>query len=653
MTRRLGENWEVVHEVRTILRELHEGIAMDPLNILKNRMDSENYKKLCAIQNPKVHQFIAEAAELCNPRDIFICSDTSDEIAFIKHMAIASGEECAALEIPGHTFHFDGIYDQARDREVTKLLVPRGDRLSPALKQIDRDEGLREIFSLLKDSMVDRTMIVCFLTLGPPNSIFTIPCMECTDSWYVAHAVSLLYRKGYETFLNMKPDMEFFKTLHSCGKVDERKISIEYEKKRIYIDYVTNTVYSVNTQYAGNSIGFKKHALRLAIRKAHREGWLAEHFMIMGVHGPGGRKTYVAGAFPSGCGKTSTAMLPGETILADDIAYLRNINGVCRAVNSEAGIFGIIKNINPRDQPLLYQVLTSPNEIIFTNVLVNNAKPWWIGMGCNLPNEGVNFSGKWRKGKRGPNGKEIPPVSENARYVISLKALPNCDPELDNPLGVELGAIIYGGRDYRAYVPIQQGYSWEHGIITYGASLETETTFAITEQGKYEINIMANQDFISIPLGQYTMNYLEFGRKLKRQPLVFGANYFLRDLKTGNFLNSPLDKHVWIKWVELRVHGDVGAIKTPTGLIPKYDDLARLFRQVLNKEYTMEDYRRQFTIRVPENLNKIKRVREFWSTQVDDTPDEVFQTLDEQIERLIKARERYGDYIQPDKFEEI
>jgi phosphoenolpyruvate carboxykinase (GTP) len=178
--------------------------------------------------------------------------------------------------------------------------------------------------------------------------------MECTDSWYVAHSVSLLYRKGYETFLRITPETEFFKTLHSSGKVNEKMVSVESEKKRIYIDYTTNTVYSVNTQYAGNSVGFKKLALRLAIRKAHREGWLAEHFMIMGVHGPGGRKTYLAGAFPSACGKTSTAMLPGETILADDIAYVRNINGVCRAVNIEAGIFGIIQNVNPKDDPLIY-----------------------------------------------------------------------------------------------------------------------------------------------------------------------------------------------------------------------------------------------------------------------------------------------------------
>ena len=622
------------------------------LEILKSRMDQRNYEKLCAIPNPEVHQFIAEAAELCNPKEIFICSDTPDEIAYIKHMAIASGEECAALSIPGHTFHFDGYYDQGRDREATKFLVPKGDKLSPALNQIDRDEGLREVLGLLRNSMIDRTMIVRFLILGPPNSVFTIPCMECTDSWYVAHSVSLLYRKGYETFLRMNPRTEFFKTLHSSGKLDERMISVEHRKKRIYIDYITNTVYSVNTQYAGNSVGFKKLALRLAIRKAHREGWLAEHFMVMGVHGPGGRKTYIAGAFPSACGKTSTAMLPGETILADDIAYVRNIDGVCRAVNAEAGVFGILKDINPVDSPLLYKVLTSPNEIIFSNVLVKDAKPWWLGMGCELPKEGINFSGRWYKGKRGPDGKEIPPASENARYTISLSALPNCDPELDNPLGVELSAIIYGGRDYRAYVPIQQAFSWEHGVIAYGASLETETTFAIVkERGKYEINVMSIQDFVSIPLGQYLKNYLEFGRKLKKQPLIFGANYFLCDLETGKFLNSRHDKHVWIKWIELRVHNDVDAIKTPIGLIPKYDDLAELFKRVLDKKYPKEKYMKQFTIRIPENLRKISRVKEFWRTKVSDAPEEIFQILDQQAERLIEARERFGNYVTPDKFE--
>jgi len=235
---------------------------------------------------------------------------------------------------------------------------------------------------------------------------------------------------------------------------------------------------------------------------------------------------------------------------------------------------------------------------------------------------------------------------------VALKALANCDSELDDPSGVELSGLMYGGRDYRGYVPVQQGFSWEHGIIAYGAALETETTFAIVEEeGKYEINVMSIQDFISIPLGQYLKNYLQFGKRLKKVPLVFGVNYFLRDLKTGNFLNDRRDKHVWVKWMELRAHNEAGAIKSPTGWLPKYDDLRQLFREVLAKDYTKEDYLKQFTIRVPENLAKIERVEKFYRDNIADTPPEVFRVLDEQRERLLEARGRHGDYVSPENAE--
>ncbi len=621
------------------------------LEIVARKAPEKELEKLTAIRSPQVYEFIAMAIELCEPDRIFVCNDSPDDLAYIKHMAIASGEECAALSIPGHTFHFDGYFDQGRDRQATKFLVPKGDYLSPRLNQIDRDEGLSEIFGLLKGSMKGKTMIVRFLTLGPKNSPFTIPCMECTDSWYVAHSVSLLYRSGYDVFCALDENAEVFKTLHSSGRLDERMTSIDHEKKRIYIDYVTNTVYSVNTQYAGNSVGFKKLALRLAIRKAHREGWLAEHFMIMGVRGPNGRKTYFAGAFPSACGKTSTAMLPGETILADDIAYVKNIDGVCRAVNVEAGIFGILQGVSPESDPLIYQVLTSPGEIIFSNVLIKDARPWWLEMGCELPKRGINFSGEWWEGKVGPDGKPIPPAHPNARYTVNLRALPNCDPELDNPNGVEIGGIMFGGRDYRAFVPVQQGFSWEHGIVVYGAGLETETTFAIIEEPKFEINVMSIQDFLSIPLGQYIRNYLEFGRKLKKVPLVFGVNYFLRDLKTGEYLNERLDKHVWVKWMELRVHDEVGALVAPTGLIPRYEDLVELFRKVRKKEYSREEYIKQFSIRVKENLKKTERVEKFWKNEPE-APAEIFVILEEQKKRLLELMKEFGDPVSPENLPE-
>ena len=622
------------------------------LEALRPKLSELDYKKLCAITNFKVHEFIAKASDLCNPERIFICSDSAEDIAYVRHQAIATGEEKAILTLPGHTVHFDGVYDQGRDRQATKYLVPKGVSLSKALNQIDRQEGLTEVKGLLRDSMECRTMIARFLSLGPSNSIFTIHGLQCTDSWYVAHSEDLLYRPGYELFRQSGSDREFLRVLHSAGKLNENMTSIEHEKKRIYVDHMDNTIYSINTQYAGNSVGFKKLAFRLAIRKANIEGWLAEHMMLMGVNGPGGRKTYFAGAFPSACGKTSTAMLPGESILGDDIAYLRNIESVARAVNVESGIFGIIQDINPINDSSIFKVLTNPGEIIFSNVLVKDGQPYWLGMDCELPKEGINFSGAWYESKTDETGDKIPPAHKNARYTVTLKALENCDPELENPLGVELGGIMYGGRDVKAYVPVQQSFDWEHGIIAYGASLETETTFAIIgQEGVPEINMMSIQDFISIPLGQNIRNNLEFGKKLKKAPVIFGVNYFLRD-KEGKFLNTHRDKHVWIKWMEQRVHNEAGAIKSPTGYLPKYRDLHRLFNQVLGKDYGKEDYIKQFTIRVPENLAKIERVERFYQEKVADTPTELFQILDQQRERLLRAKESFGDYISPESFEE-
>jgi phosphoenolpyruvate carboxykinase (GTP) len=622
------------------------------LEVLRPKLSRADYEKLDAIGNPNVHEFIAKASDLCHPEKIFICSDAAEDLEHIRRQAVATCEEKAILTMQDHTVHFDGEHDQGRDRQATKYLVPRGIALSKALNQIDRQEGLAEVRGFMKDSMIGRTMIVRFVSLGPANSVFTILGLQCTDSWYVAHSENLLYRTGYGEFIKAGAKSDFLRVLHSAGKLDEDVVSVEHEKKRIYIDNMDNTIYTVNTQYAGNSVGFKKLAFRLAIRKASYEGWLAEHMLLMGVHGPGGRKTYFAGAFPSACGKTSTAMLPGETILGDDIAYLRDIDSVARAVNVEAGIFGIIQDVNPNDDPSIYKVLTSPGEIIFSNVLVKDGKPYWLGMGSELPKEGINFSGSWYEGKKDEAGNEIPPAHKNARYAVALNALGNCDPELDNPLGVELGGIMYGGRDAKAYVPVQQSFSWEHGIIAYGASLETETTFAIIgQEGVPEINIMSIQDFISIPLGQNIRNNLEFGRKLKKAPVIFGVNYFLKEKGNGKFVNAIQDKHVWVKWMELRVHGEAGAIESPTGYLPKYEDLKKLFRQVLNKDYSKEDYVNQFSIRVTENLAKIERVQRFSQENVSDTPLEMFGVLYLQRGRLLQAREKFGDYISPECFE--
>jgi phosphoenolpyruvate carboxykinase (GTP) len=614
--------------------------------LFQENMTDEQYQKLAQIQNDKLHDFVVDCIELCSPDTVFVVTDSEEDAAHVREMSIKCGEE-KALATNGHTIHFDGMTDQGRDRKATKYLVPETDSLSEALNQTEREQGLAEVRGLLKDSMKGRTMIIRFLSLGPAGSRFSIPCAQATDSWYVAHAEALLYRTAFEQFKGIAKDANCFRFLHSAGRVTEDMVSADVDKRRIYIDYTRHMVYSVNTQYGGNTMGLKKLALRLTIRQADREGWLAEHMFLAGIFGPGGRKTYFGGAFPSACGKTSTAMLPGEKILGDDIAYFRNINGQFRAVNAESGIFGIIQNVTSKDDPTIWEVLSKPEEVIFSNVLISDGKPYWLGMGCDTPDKGVNFSGEWFKGKKDSQGNQIPLAHKNARYAVAIKALANCDPELNNPEGVELGGIMYGGRDAKGYVPVQQAFDWTHGIVAYGASLETETTFAIVgKEGIPEINLMSIQDFVAVPLGKYVQNNLDFVKGIEKPPLVFGVNYFLRDAQ-GKFVNAVRDKHVWIKWMELRVHGDVDAIAAPTGLIPKYEDLVPLFKQVLDKEYSKEDYVNQFTIRVPENLAKIERVTKFHHENVPGAPAAVFDVLEQQQTRLQQLQKQKGDYVSP------
>ena len=401
--------------------------------LLRATLDPASFAKLEALDNDKLHAFVADAVELCKPAAVKVCSDDPADVAWIRSQALNTGEE-VPLKTQGHSVHFDGPADQGRDKEVTRYLVPTDQPLSKNLNQCEREAGLAEIRGFLEGSMAGRTMLVRLFCLGPVHSPFSISCVQITDSAYVCHSEDLLYRPGYEQFKRLGNGTDFFGFVHSAGLL-VNNVSAEPAKKRIYIDYTRDTIYSVNTQYAGNTVGFKKLALRLAIRKADREGWLAEHMFLMGVHGPAGRVTYFAGAYPSGCGKTSTAMIPGETILGDDLAYFRKMNGEFRAANVESGIFGIIQDVNPDGDPVIHKVLTRPGEVIFSNVLIADGMPYWLGMGKELPKEGVNFTGPWHVGKIDKQGNEIPPAHWNARYTVSLRRLANLDPQLDNPQG--------------------------------------------------------------------------------------------------------------------------------------------------------------------------------------------------------------------------
>ncbi|MBN1872472.1 MAG: phosphoenolpyruvate carboxykinase (GTP) [Candidatus Omnitrophica bacterium] len=621
------------------------------LSSFKKIFKTGSFEALESLKNPELNAFIETYLNILQPSSVFVRTDANEDIDYIRKRAIESGEE-RRLNIEGHTCHFDGYHDQGRDKDSTRYLLPKNVVFGPHLNAMDRQAGLNEMHGLLKDVMQGKELYILFFCLGPTGSVFSIPAVQLTDSSYVAHSEDILYRRGYGEFKRLGKSETFFKLVHSAG-VLENGVSKDTDRRRIYIDLQDNKVMSVNTQYGGNTIGLKKLSMRLAIQKSSNEGWLTEHMLIMGVHGPGERLTYFTGAFPSACGKTSTAMLKGETIVGDDIAYLRKIDGKLRAVNVEKGIFGIIRDVNPEDDPLIWEALTSPREVIFSNVLIKDGTPYWLGDKREMPNDGMNYSGAWRKGKKDSEGKEITHSHPNARYTIGLKELANCDEKLEDPNGVEIKGVIYGGRDSDTSVPVQQAFDWDHGILTMGSTLESETTAAtLGKAGVRKFNLMSNLDFMAIPLGKYIRNNLEFVKGVRNRPAIFSVNYFLKD-KEGKYLTGMHDKRVWVKWMELMVNDDVEYIKTPTGYIPIYNDLRTLFKDILGRDYMEEDYIKQFTLRIPENLAKIDRILKIYANDVADTPKVLFETLEEQKKRLIEVKEKYGDYVEPLVLEKV
>lgn len=612
-------------------------------------LSDKDKHKLDALKNNYAIEIIEKYVNLCKPKKVTVLTDSKEDMEYIRKLAIKNGEE-AELHTKGHTIHFDSIDDQGRDLVNTRVLLPKGKKLSKAIETLDREEGLKEIFELLDGVMEGKEMFVKFYCLGPEDSKFSIPALQMTDSSYVVHAEDILYRQGYEEFKRLHGSNKFFHFIHSAGELDENHNSKNIDKRRVYMDLEEERVFTINNQYAGNAVGLKKLALRLAISKANKEDWLCEHMFIMGAKAhKKDRVTYFTGAFPSGCGKTSTAMIPGQTIIGDDIAYIKpGDDGIARAVNVEQGIFGIIEDVNPIDDPLIYKTITTPRELIFSNILVSNGVPYWLGMGKELPKEGKNYSGDWHDGKLDKNGKKILAAHKNARYTIRINELENVDKQADSPDGVPVRGFIYGGRDSDTSVPVYQSLSWAHGVFI-GSVIESETT-ATTNQavGVKKHNPMSNIEFLTVPLSVYIENHMKFGEDLSIPPLVFATNYFIK--KDGKFLSEKVDKKVWLMWMEGRVHGEYKALETPLGYIPLYEDLKKLFHEIFSREFTKEQYNELFKIRITKYLEKLDRVEKIFK-QEEDIPRMFYTQLSEQRTRLVQVKEKYGDEASPEVFE--
>jgi phosphoenolpyruvate carboxykinase (GTP) len=465
------------------------------------------------------------------------------------------------------------------------------------------------------------------------------------------HSANILYRNVYDRFDKEVQRAGLFLTnVHSEGL----NRSEDLPNARVFMDRSWLTTFSMFCTYAGNTLLLKKGNHRFLVDLAtyyHREQELSEHMFITGLTGPGGRKTYFAGAAPSGCGKTTTAMV-GTDFIGDDLAQLWIAeDGTLRAINPECGIFGIVQDVNGESDPYLMKCLREEGtEVIWSNVLIDeHGVPHWVGNGEEQPQKGLNFQGEWWEGKTDEHGKPIPLSHPNSRCTLRNNAIGNYNEIVaEDPGGVEIKVITYGGRDSDTMPPVRVARNPDQGVVI-GASILSAAT--ATEVGAKGVRRQpwANEPFIPGPLADYMDAQVVFfnSDELKSKPIMAGLNYFLthgaRGGEGSGLLGEKRDVKVWLGWLELRAHGDVDAIETPIGFIPKYEDLKELFDGI-GKEYPKELYDRQFAFYLDNILARIDLQEEAYREEKN-IPVKLFEVYAEQRKGLEVLKARYGPIV--------
>ncbi len=627
----------------------------DAWAIFRESLEREELDKLRRITSEAALIKIANCISLCKPSRVMVNSGGDEDLEVIRRLSIEKGEE-SPLAMPKHTIHYDLPQEQARIVDRTFYIVNPDENISVLAKKILRDEATRYIADNMAGIMDGKTMLIGFFNRGPAGSPATIPALEITSSAYVMHSADMLYRNSYRTFdREVKETGLFFTNLHSEGPWRAEDLP----RARVFMDRSWLTTYSMFCTYAGNTLLMKKGNHRFAVDLAtyFQSGkQLSEHMFITGFDGPGGRATYFCGAAPSGCGKTTTAMA-GDRFVGDDLAQMWVADdGTLRAVNPEKGIFGIVNDVNRDGDPHLMKVLREEGEeVIWTNVLVDeNLKPHWEGSGEEPPARGRNFQGEWWEGKTDADGNRIPISHGNARITVRNEAIGNYDREAaESPAGVRVKVITYSGRDADTMPPIWVAKNADHGVVI-GASIVSAAT--ATEVGATGVRRQpwANAPFIPGALADYMTSQFKLfnSPQLTDPPILAGLNYFLTSEARGGsgagLLGEKRDVKVWLNWLERRSHGEVEAIETPIGFIPIYEDLERLFRDIIGKDYPRKLYDMQFALYIDNILDRIDLQHEAYGKE-ENLPATLFEVYDEQRAGLEALKAKFGSVVKPDQ----
>ncbi|HKZ74678.1 MAG TPA: phosphoenolpyruvate carboxykinase (GTP) [Steroidobacteraceae bacterium] len=516
-----------------------------------------------------VADWVDEVRELTEPSAVLWCDGSDAQARELTAGLVRSGELSL---LDGKTFPGCHLYrshpsDVARVEHLTFICTRSKDDAGSNNNWIDPAEARTKLRQLFKGCMRGRRLYVVPYCMGPVDSPYARCGVEITDSAYVVINMGLMTRTGRPALERIGREGTFVRGLHSIGELDPNRRFIMHFPEDLEIQ-------SFGSGYGGNALlGKKCHALRIASWQARTEGWLAEHMLIVGLESPQGEQHYVAAAFPSACGKTNLAMLippasmPGwkVTTVGDDIAWLHpGPDGRLWAINPEAGYFGVVPGTNPETNRNAYDMIR--RDTLFTNVaLTADNQPWWEGLSSGKPV--TDWQGRSYEPGRGPA------AHPNARFTVHATRNPSYSPRADDPRGVPISALVFGGRRRSVAPLVYEARDWQHGVLV-AASVASETTAAAAgEVGVVRRDPMAMKPFAGYNFGDYWRHWLDIGRRLGKPPRIYHVNWFRRDAQ-GKFLWPGYGENLRVlEWMLDRVAGTAGAAESPIGNLPRAEDL--------------------------------------------------------------------------------
>ncbi len=589
-------------------------------------------------KNHKLNAWLKEMIELNAPDKVVFIDGSDEQREQLRAEACKTGEifKLNQEKLPGCYLHRTAVNDVARVENRTFICTTKKEDAGSTNHWMAPKDCYAMLTPLFKNSYKGKTMYVIPYSMGVVGSKFAKIGIELTDSIYVVLNMLIMTRVGNDVLEALGEDGDFVKGLHSRANMDENNRYIVHFPE-------DNTIWSVNSGYGGNVLlGKKCFALRIASYQGKQEGWMAEHMLILGIENPQGEVKYIAAAFPSACGKTNLAMLiPPELYtkqgykvwcVGDDIAWIRKgSDGRLWAMNPENGFFGVAPGTNMKSNP--NALLSTKTDTIFTNVVHNldDDTVWWEGLDKNPPTNAVEWKGnKWdsASGEKGAH--------PNSRFTAPAKNCPVVSKEFDNPEGVPLSAIVFGGRRAKTAPLVYQSFDWKHGTFV-GSIMASETTAAaMSAVGVVRRDPMAMLPFCGYNMGDYFQHWLEMEQSVPNLPKIFHVNWFRLDDK-GNFVWPGFGENFRVlDWIIKRCEDKVDAVETPIGFIPKAEDinLTELDYEIDNgHKFGMEDLKEILTVETDYWLEDIKSIDEFYAKIGDTVPAELHKQLD-----ALKAR---------------